>query len=651
MKGKAPVPSEMISEATIAEVCGRLGENKPIRRKLPGRGSLLFDRPLPFLCVHRRPHGRLDSGTAELILGEASYLIAPGTIRRRSDWTSLLERIVATMVERFDAFLVIEIWSAPPWPVAAEAGSEDLENREVAALRPGFRLAARGPDKPRPAVEVLMRSLRQIVIDGQPAEVEVDDRAYGRPPGMPLLLSMAEARRLHCHFLGIEVKPIYRDAVTGDVFPATLRSLRRGLSRSLKRTFFTFVRTHTTARTKHYYALGRRALVKAFWEVDRRLAEVGDAFDLLWQATPINTSAAWNEFKRSGFRRPPEFHYRPLTVEPAALKRQLFSIPIEKIEDPTLSHLFLQRQDELDRKITMLADIGTPRFLPGSIQLYGTVEPPLGRLADALLAELPPRSREPAGGKSLGAEQFAERARDEIAWYRQKHAGFRATVAVCDDMYWGLLVSGGNLLIGRQTRIPAARIEPMLQHEIGTHLVTYYNGRAQPFEQLHCGLAGHETFQEGLAVLAEHLSGDIGRLRVRTLAARVLTCRSLLAGASFVETFELLHQQHGFPKRLAYTITMRVYRGGGTMKDAIYLRGLVEILQYLGDGGQLEPLFLGKMASDHIPLVEELQMRRVLSSPPLRPRYMDNPAVSDKLLRLREGLSVPELFKSRKRKK
>jgi uncharacterized protein (TIGR02421 family) len=498
---------------------------------------------------------------------------------------------------------------------------------------------------------MLVRSLRQIVIDGQSSEVEVDDRAYGQPPGMPRLLSRAEAKRLHCHFLGIEVKPIYRDAASGDVFPATLRALRRGLSRSLKRTFFTFVRTHTTARTKHYYALGRRALVKAVWEADRRLAAVGDAFDLLWQATPINTSAAWNEFKRTGFERPPEFHYRPLTIEPAALKRQLFSIPIEKIEDPTLSHLFLQRQDELDQKITMLANVGTPRFLPCSMQLYGVVEPSLERLAETLLGRFPPRAREQARGKSLTAEQFADRARAEIAWYRRQYADFAAVVTVCDDLYWGLLVSGGNLLIGRQTRVPADRVEPLLQHEIGTHLVTYYNGRIQPFEQLHCGLAGYETFQEGLAVLAEHLSGGIERLRIRTLAARVLACRALLAGASFVETFELLHRRYGFPKRLAYTITMRVYRGGGTIKDAIYLRGLVEILQYLGDGGQLEPLFLGKMAADHVPLIEELRMRRVLVSPPLQPRYMDNPEVSAKLLRLHSRLSVPELFETRKKKK
>lgn len=70
-------------------------------------------------------------------------------------------------------------------------------------------------------------------------------------------------------------------------------------------------------------------------------------------------------------------------------------------------------------------------------------------------------------------------ARAEIEYYRQGYPEFQATVAVRDDMYWGMLVSGGKLLIGRQTKIPASRVEALLQHEIGTHLVTYYNGRAR----------------------------------------------------------------------------------------------------------------------------------------------------------------------------
>ena len=51
------------------------------------------------------------------------------------------------------------------------------------------------------------------------------------------------------------------------------------------------------------------------------------------------------------------------------LKRRLMKIATERVDDPTLGHVLRQTQDELDRQITMLSDIGTRRFLPGSGRL------------------------------------------------------------------------------------------------------------------------------------------------------------------------------------------------------------------------------------------------------------------------------------------
>jgi hypothetical protein len=71
----------------------------------------------------------------------------------------------------------------------------------------------------------------------------------------------------------------------------------------------------------------------------------------------------------------------------------------------------------------------------------------------------------------------------------------------------------------------------------------------------------------------------------------------------------------GFSQRIAYTIAMRTCRGGGLTKDAVYLRGLMEILEFLQGGGGLERLFIGKIAADHISLIQELCQRNVLKPP------------------------------------
>ena len=77
-------------------------------------------------------------------------------------------------------------------------------------------------------------------------------------------------------------------------------------------------------------------------------------------------------------------------------------------------------------------------------------------------------------------------------------------------------------MIGRETRIAERRAEALLQHEVGTHLVTYFNGSSQPLRLLQVGLSGYDALQEGLAVLSEYLVGGLSEARMRTLAARVI---------------------------------------------------------------------------------------------------------------------------------
>ena len=146
-------------------------------------------------------------------------------------------------------------------------------------------------------------------------------------------------------------------------------------------------------------------------------------------------------------------------------------------------------------------------------------------------------------------------------------------------------------------------------------------------------------------MLSEYLVGGLSRGRMRTLAARVVAAdRMISRRVVYARLFGLLVADDGFDERVAYTIVLRVYRGGGLTKDAVYLRGLVEILDYLARGGELEPLLVGKLAADHIPIVRELLLRGVLRQPLLRPRYLDDSQAAERLERLRRGCTVLDLL-------
>ena len=167
-------------------------------------------------------------------------------------------------------------------------------------------------------MESLRKHLQRISILRQSASVRVDYRVPAYPPGLSYLLKARQSHQLQCDTIGICVRPIYRNHESGELFPAILHDLKRGLGRAMKQTFFTFAKTRTNAHPQHYYSLGRRAMVKAVWDVDRRISEISDSFDFLLQVTPVNAEAAWREFRRSRFESVPRFYYRPLAVEPAA---------------------------------------------------------------------------------------------------------------------------------------------------------------------------------------------------------------------------------------------------------------------------------------------------------------------------------------------
>ncbi len=269
-------------------------------------------------------------------------------------------------------------------------------------------------------------------------------------------------------------------------------------------------------------------------------------------------------------------------------------------------------------------------------------------LAYEVLDRVPSRSRDESPRGAADAKAFAARATEEMEYYRRIHPHVSGAVEIRKDIL-GVMVSHGRLLVGARTSVPTSRIEALLAHEVGTHVVTYVNGRAQPFRQLAIGLPGYDELQEGMAVLAEYLVGGFSRPRLRLLAARVLAAHRMLEGGDFVEVFRELDRAHDFAQRTAFSVTMRVFRGGGLTKDVVYLRGLRGVLDYLREGGALEPLLVGKLGPDHIPIIEELQWRKVLHPPPLRPRYLEDPAALQRLDRVRRGVSVLDLVSKGKR--
>lgn len=637
-------------------VCARLAQNQRVRRRLPGGGRIRVDRQLPFLCLHRGRVGE-DAIANELVTTQASYLFAPVDAEHHAGLRYLCTAISSAMREHYGMFLLVEIWAEEQ---AATLYTDSLK----------IEIIASDAQSIPSTINVLQASLESITINGRSAHVgirEVD------PHGVlgvccPTLVSgrsKLAGESASCCELGLAVSPIYRDQKSGTLFPLVLQSLRRQLAVAVRKAVAEFTGGDQTQKKSYVDALGPSSYVRAVGRIDQQLCEVSESYDFLLQLTPINSAEAWEGFKESGFETLPPLMYRHLPYHPNVLKRRLFEIEIERVEDPTLAYLFWEKQNEIDRQLTVLRDLHLPeltvsehsqhsKVLLGSLQLYGAPENSLVDLASEVLKRLPKTKAVECkhddeddnllSGRFVNAAHFTEVARDEIDQYHQRMSEFTATVEVSAAIASGVMVSQDRLLISPDASIAECRVEALLHHEIGTHLLTYFNGRCQPLRQLYAGLSGYEELQEGLAVLAEYLVGGLTRTRLRTLASRVLAVHWMITGQKFAAVFTRLCDA-GFTQRQSFTTTLRVFRGGGLTKDLIYLRGLRDLLDYLAAGHDIEPLYVGKIGLPHVPYIQELRRRGIITAPRILPRFWDDTSARDRLEACR-GKSVLGLLEN-----
>jgi uncharacterized protein (TIGR02421 family) len=637
------MPETSTSDVRSDEVVARFRGDGGVRAAV-GDGELVVDRPLPFLFVHRTT--RSDPYTAELLLAESSYFIAAAD----HDSARVRELILALAEagsERFGAFLVLELWSeegalAGPHGAGGPAGAGPAGTMRGFGQGGPLRYLLRCPETEATGTSAaLLEALEELAsVHGATVDVEVEPGPRRGPEPLPPLLDIPDCHRLGVLYLGLRLPPLLRDPDSGRPYPLYLRRYRGALSQALRRAAHAFAQVQTDADLSGYAALGPRRVGDEVWRADAELARVERSYRLLLLVSPTNQDEAWRRFRAAGYEREPTFHYRLLPVDPALLKRRLYAIELESIPDPALGYLLHEKRDEIDKQISLLGERQTANFLSGSRRLFGRATPALVAEALALLDALPPQRGE-GGGRVVDAVGYLTRARQEVAAYAR--AGVEVPEPQLRSDIVGLMVSDGVHLVGETLRLDPGRVEALIHHEVGTHVLTYVNGCAQPLVQLATGLARYDETQEGLAVLAEYIAGGLTAARLRLLAARVLAVAAVEGGATFLDTFRLLHGEHGFGRGTAFDIAARVHQSGGFTRDMIYLRGLLRLLHLLGEGTDLEDLYLGKFADRHLPVLDELRQRGVLRPPPLRPRFLDLPEAAARIARLRDGLTLLDL--------
>ncbi|MEO8618114.1 MAG: tyrosine/phenylalanine carboxypeptidase domain-containing protein [Sphingomicrobium sp.] len=599
------------------------GPTGALRQKVGSAGRVHLDRWLPFLIVNRGG-GAPDSLARRIAINSPAYVVWD----EADDIAALaaLEAVAGRIATETGSLLVITIEDDAEATVADD--SPELPSLVASVLADKAGAAGR-------AGNAVAKALAQIEIDLRHCKVDRTDFS----PLLPERFDAMLAEMTGIERLAILIPPIHRRP-DGGVYPAIADAMITRVVDAILRCACAFLDNGEGQAPAHYRSLGRSAYLAAALKADRQLSEIQSRFDFLLSISPINTSSAMKDFLESKGTREPKLHYRPLTVDPDAAKRDLYAIELSALEDPTLECLLGEKRRELDAQLTMLATRNTPSFRAASMFLYGAVESDLLADAETILLSM---AKDPPRGEAIVADDIVTGANALIDQYRI-FAPFDAVVEKRNDVS-GLMVSGRKLYVGADSVMPKRRLRALLAHEVSVHLLTYFNGAAQGLGLFRNGLAGYEGVQEGLGVFAEWAVGGLTRTRLRLLAGRVVAVDAMLAGASFIDCWNVLHREHGFTRRGAFGITARVFRSGGLAKDAIYLQGLRTVLGLVIDGVSLDPFWLGKIAVEHIPAIEELLQRKLARPPAVLPAFLGDADTSDRIARLRsEGSIRPVLL-------
>lgn len=343
------------------------------------------------------------------------------------------------------------------------------------------------------------------------------------------------------------------------------------------------------------------------FEIDENIHRLVGNLELLAFINPLNIAQERKKFFKEKYKYEPQFKYRKVRFDTYKLHRLFFSQRLKDIDDLVIRDLYKDVVYTYSGMVQCIETISEPgnRFYFNSLRFYGT---PTDKMVENAKFILHHKDEENLQETRYQDTISTQGAIDFFEDYKKVYE-FDFSIKTSNAMSAAAMVSNKDraLILKKNHQFSQHQLNVLAHHEIGVHLVTTFNAIEQPLKIFGNGFPNNVETQEGLAVFAEYMSGNLTVTRLRELAYRVIATDSLIKGNDFVETFNLIHNQYGLDREKAFNITLRVHRGGGFTKDALYLSGLQKIYNRYQSGDSMESLLMGKCSLEYLSSIERLQ--------------------------------------------
>ncbi|MFH1063706.1 MAG: tyrosine/phenylalanine carboxypeptidase domain-containing protein [Candidatus Woesearchaeota archaeon] len=248
------------------------------------------------------------------------------------------------------------------------------------------------------------------------------------------------------------------------------------------------------------------------------------------------------------------------------------------------------------------------------MQLYGYPSKYLLEYSLKISKETPPAEQE----NTIPASRIKEKI--ETVLRENKLIGWK--VELSDKRLTTVYSAENKIGVGRDRVVSEAELARICIHEVLGHVFRCANGYAQPLKIMGLGLPGYLDTEEGLASFLEEKTGTLSTERLRDCALRVVAVDSVMKGKDFRKTFDIMKTE-GLSDDQAWDLTFRVFRGGGYIKDHIYLQGLVKIRKFAEEDGDFKTLYAGAIGLDDLTLVRNLLKKGILRPPVYFPKILE----------------------------
>ncbi|WP_444996289.1 flavohemoglobin expression-modulating QEGLA motif protein [Aliikangiella sp. IMCC44359] len=355
----------------------------------------------------------------------------------------------------------------------------------------------------------------------------------------------------------------------------------------------------------------------------------------------ILTRLSWpshvkNSFFRSKANRLPKIKY-PKYNPDTALKK--IDVCRKSLRGTEYDAWLTKHMNNIENSVLMLANLGTQEFFNYSKKLYGQPKDTLkdeqstsyGLASELLKLTKPMKSidlGEPPTACIL-ADTVAKRMRESVTRFGE----LAPEILIVDELSANALAGAERVRIRKTACFTDKDIEQLVEHEINIHVATLLNGKNPENSKLLGSVnPGSTKTQEGLAVFAELITGNMDIDRMQRLSNRVIAIQMAIDGADFIEVYryflEFADQEQSFEN------ARRVFRGGlitgcsPFTKDIVYLDGLLRVHNFLraavksGKIEQIRMLFVGRLDIEDLTYIKKLKQIGLCADPMFLPSWV-----------------------------